>query len=58
MARFHRGDEYPVAERKDVVEYRLVDESGWKIDDIRGKTGGKAWSVRELLSNYLNDPKF
>jgi hypothetical protein len=53
MARFHRGDDYPEAERKDVVEYRLVDESGWKIDDIRGKTGGEPWSVREILENYL-----
>jgi hypothetical protein len=53
MAHLDRGDDYPEAERKDVVEYRLVDESGWKIDDIRGKAGDKPWSVRELLENYL-----
>lgn len=57
-APFDRGDGYPEAEREDVVEYRLVDESGWKIDDIRGKTGDKAWSLRELLSSYLNDKRF
>ncbi len=57
-ARFNRGEDYAEAERVDVVEYRLVDENGWKIDDIRGKTSGQAWTLRELLSNYLNDPKF
>jgi hypothetical protein len=57
-ANFTRGDEYPEAERKDVVEYRLVAENGWKMDEIRGKVDDKPWSLRELLSNYLNDKKF
>jgi hypothetical protein len=58
MARFNRGDDYAEAERNDTVEYRLVNESGWKLDDVRGKVDDKTWSLRQLLSNYLNDPKF
>ena len=53
MARFNRGNQYPKAERNDAVEYRLVNESGWSIDDIRGKTDGTPWSLRALLTDYL-----
>jgi Protein of unknown function (DUF3828) len=36
------------------VRYDLVNEDGaWKIDDIRGTvSGGAAWSVRWLLTNF------
>lgn len=57
-ARFDRGPEFSEAERIDVVEFRLVDERGWKIDDIRGKSDETPWTLRELLENYLNNPKF
>lgn len=30
--------------------FDLVQEKGWKIDDIQGSTGGDRWSLKEILS--------
>lgn len=39
-----------------VVRYDFVRDGGhWKIDDIRGATDGKPWSVRNLLTNSLKN---
>jgi hypothetical protein len=38
----------------DVIRYDFVrDGAQWRIDDIRGATDGKPWSVRTLLSESL-----
>lgn len=38
----------------EVVRYEFVREAGlWKIDDIKGTVDGEAWSIRQLLVNYL-----
>ena len=38
----------------DVVRYDFVREaSAWKIDDIKGKIDGEAWSVRDMLKTSL-----
>src|SRR5215470_11915230 len=35
----------------DVVRYDFVREAGgWKIDDIRGKSDGEPWSIRDMLT--------
>lgn len=40
----------------DVVRYDFVRDGGhWKIDDIRGATDGKPWSVRGLLTYSLKN---
>jgi hypothetical protein len=39
-----------------VVRYDFVREGAqWKIDDIRGASDGKPWSIREMLSNSLKN---
>lgn len=39
-----------------VVRYDFARDGGhWKIDDIRGATDGKPWSVRTLLTNSLKN---
>ena len=30
--------------------FDLVDEKGWKIDDIQGSTGGDRWSLKDILA--------
>lgn len=30
--------------------FDLVDEKGWKIDDILGSTGGDRWSLKDILA--------
>lgn len=38
----------------EVVRYDFVREaSGWKIDDIKGKSDGEAWSIRDMLASSL-----
>ena len=38
----------------EVVRYDFVREaSGWKIDDIKGKADGEAWSIRDMLTSSL-----
>jgi len=38
----------------EVVRYDFVREaSGWKIDDIKGKSDGEAWSIRDMLTSSL-----
>jgi hypothetical protein len=38
----------------DVVRYDFVREAGgWKIDDIRGKSDGEPWSIRDMLTTSL-----
>jgi hypothetical protein len=38
----------------DVVRYEFVHEvSGWKIDDIKGKSDGEPWSIRDMLTTSL-----
>jgi hypothetical protein len=40
----------------DVVRYDFVRDGGhWKIDDIRGATDGKPWSLRALLTFSLKN---
>jgi hypothetical protein len=35
------------------VRYDMVFERArWRIDDIRGDTDGKSWSIREILKNW------
>ena len=35
------------------VRYDMVRERGaWKIDDIRGSVGGKAWSIRQIVRDW------
>lgn len=37
------------------VHYDFAREGDkWKIDDIRGAVDGKPWSIRKLLTDYLN----
>jgi hypothetical protein len=55
-ARFDRGPTFD--KRIGVVEYQLVNEGGWKIDDIRGTTDDRPWRLREILSGYLKNPGF
>lgn len=52
-----RGHEKPNANSADaVVRYDFVRDGGhWKIDDIRGATEGKPWSVRALLTQLLKN---
>lgn len=39
-----------------VLRYDFVRDGGhWKIDDIRGATDGKPWSLRKLLSESLKN---
>jgi hypothetical protein len=33
-----------------VLVFDLVQEKGWKIDDIQGATGGDRWSLKEILA--------
>lgn len=33
-----------------VLVFDLVQEKGWKIDDIQGSTGGDRWSLKEILA--------
>jgi hypothetical protein len=36
-----------------IVRYDMVLEHGrWKIDDIRGTTDGKEWSVRAIIKRW------
>jgi hypothetical protein len=38
----------------DVVRYDFVREgTGWKIDDIKGKSDGEPWSIRDMLTTSL-----
>jgi hypothetical protein len=38
----------------EVVRYDFVREAGgWKIDDIRGKSDGEPWSIRDMLTASL-----
>ena len=38
----------------EVVRYELVREAGgWKIDDIKGKSDGEPWSIRDMLTTSL-----
>jgi Protein of unknown function (DUF3828) len=38
----------------EVVRYDFVREAnGWKIDDIKGKSDGEAWSIRDMLTSSL-----
>lgn len=52
-----RNHEAPRANPADDVErYDFVRDGGhWKIDDIRGATDGKPWSVRALLMYSLKN---
>ena len=52
-----RDHETPRANAADDVErYDFVRDGGhWKIDDIRGATDGKPWSVRGLLTYSLKN---
>jgi hypothetical protein len=52
-----RDHEIPRANSADdVVRYDFVRDGGhWKIDDIRGATDGKPWSVRALLTFSLKN---
>jgi hypothetical protein len=55
MVKLTRGSEQP---RKfaedDVLHYDYVRDGGhWKIDDIRGTTDAKPWSMRELMKFAL-----
>ena len=37
-----------------VVRWDLVKEGGaWKVDDFRGSSAGRPWSVRKSLERYL-----
>lgn len=33
-----------------ILVFDLVQEKGWKIDDIQGSSGGDRWSLKEILS--------
>ena len=33
-----------------VLVFDLLQEKGWKIDDIQGSTGGDRWSLKEILA--------
>lgn len=33
-----------------ILVFDLVQEKGWKIDDIQGSAGGDRWSLKEVLS--------
>lgn len=33
-----------------ILVFDLVQEKGWKIDDIQGSAGGDRWSLKEILS--------
>lgn len=33
-----------------VLVFDLVQEKGWKIDDIQGSAGGDRWSLKEILA--------
>jgi hypothetical protein len=38
------------------IRCNLVRNDGqWKIDDIRGASGGEAWSIREMLMSSLKN---
>jgi hypothetical protein len=38
----------------EVVRYDFVREAGgWKIDDIKGKSDGEPWSIRDMLTTSL-----
>lgn len=45
VATFRSHNREPVTVRYDMVRER----GAWKIDDIRGSVGGKAWSIRQVL---------
>ncbi|OPY96811.1 hypothetical protein A5906_00345 [Bradyrhizobium sacchari] len=47
----HRNDRKPADL---IVRYDFVREAGgWRIDDIRGASGGQAWSIRKMLTDSL-----
>ncbi|PDT87868.1 DUF3828 domain-containing protein [Bradyrhizobium sp. Y36] len=47
----HRNDRKPADL---IVRYDFVREAnGWKIDDIKGSSGGEAWSIRKMLTDSL-----
>lgn len=47
----HRNDRKPADQ---IVRYDFVREAnGWKIDDIKGSSGGEAWSIRKMLTDSL-----
>ncbi|TQF38232.1 hypothetical protein UNPF46_17050 [Bradyrhizobium sp. UNPF46] len=47
----HRSDRKPADQ---IVRYDVVREaSSWKIDDIKGSSGGEAWSIRKMLTDSL-----
>lgn len=33
-----------------ILVFDLVQEKGWKIDDIQGSSGGDRWSLKEILA--------
>jgi hypothetical protein len=38
----------------EIVRYDFVREAnGWKIDDIKGKSDGEPWSIRDMLKSSL-----
>ena len=38
------------------IRYNFVREAGqWKIDDISGASDGKAWSIRQMLTDSLKE---
>jgi hypothetical protein len=39
-----------------IVRYDFIREDGrWKIDDVRSSNDGAAWSLRQLLTQSLQD---
>jgi len=47
----HRNDRKPADL---IVRYDFVREAGsWRIDDIKGSSGGEAWSIRKMLTDSL-----
>ncbi|GGI33533.1 DUF3828 domain-containing protein [Bradyrhizobium guangdongense] len=47
----HRNDRKPADQ---IVRYDFLREAGnWKIDDIKGSSDGKAWSIRKMLTDAL-----
>lgn len=47
----HRNDRKPADL---IVRYDFVREANsWKIDDIKGSSGGEAWSIRRMLTDSL-----
>ena len=40
----------------EIVRYDFVRDDGkWKIDDISGALDGEAWSIREILAEFLKE---